>query len=235
MIELIVNADDFGYSRGVNYGIIDAYKYGIVNSTTMLVNMLGTEHAVELAKNNPGFRVGIHLTLTCGKAVAKDVPSVSNGDGQLIMTRNLDQDLSSKLEDIEKEWKAQIEQFYSLGLEPTHFDSHHHMHKHPQLLPIVKRLSNKYNLPVRNVFSEKVHGLKLLTDVFLSDFTRENVSGSYFSTLHERIKDVSSVEVMCHPGYIDQELIKGSSYCEKRTEELEILINTKLSKRFVLS
>ncbi|WP_408007450.1 chitin disaccharide deacetylase [Pseudalkalibacillus sp. A8] len=235
MIKLIINADDFGYSRGVNHGIIDAYKYGIVNSTTMLVNMPGTEHAVELAKNNPGLRVGIHLTLTCGNAISPNVPSLTNDDGQFILSSDLQQDLSSKLKDIDIEWEAQIEHFLRMGLEPTHFDSHHHMHKHPELLPIVKRLSQKYDLPVRNVFSEKVHGMKLLTDVFYSDFIWENVTEAYFSTLHIRVKDVSSVEVMCHPGYIDQELINGSSYCEKRAEELEILIKTNLNKRFVLS
>ncbi|MCF6409019.1 chitin disaccharide deacetylase [Pseudalkalibacillus salsuginis] len=233
MIKLIVNADDFGYSRGVNHGIIDAYKYGIVNSTTMFVNMPGTEHAVELAKNNPGLRVGIHLTLTCGDAISPNVPSLTNDDGQFILTRDVQKDL--KLEEIDKEWEAQIEHFLRLGLEPTHFDSHHHMHNHPELLPIVKRLSKKYDMPVRNVFySEKVPGVKLLTDVFYGDFIRENVTEAYFSTLHERIGDVSNVEVMCHPGYIDQELINGSSYCEKRTEELEILINTRLSEPFVL-
>ncbi|WP_261130492.1 chitin disaccharide deacetylase [Bacillus sp. Marseille-Q3570] len=235
MIELIVNADDFGFSRGVNHGIIDAYKYGIVNSTTMFVNMPGTEHAVELAKNNPGLRVGIHLTLTCGKAVAKDVPTLTDRDGGLIMTRDLGQDLSSKLKDIEKEWNAQIERFYSIGLKPTHFDNHHHMHKHPQLLPIVKKLSEKYDLPVRNVFKDKVTDFKLLTEVFFNDFIRENVSEDYFATLAERVKNGSSVEVMCHPAYIDQALKDGSSYCDKRAEELEILIKTKLDNRFILS
>ncbi|MGP4078545.1 chitin disaccharide deacetylase [Pseudalkalibacillus sp. R45] len=234
MIELIVNADDFGYSRGVNHGIIDAYKYGIVNATTMFVNMSGTEHAVELAKNTPRLRVGIHLTLTCGKAVAKDVPALTDGDGRLIMTRDLNQDLSSKLQDIEKEWEAQIERFYSPGLEPTHFDSHHHMHKHPQLLPIVKKLSEKYDLPVRNVFEGKVPGLKVLTDVFYSDFIRDNVREDFFATLTEKVKDGTSVEVMCHPAYIDHALKNGSSYCDKRAEELEILIKTKLDKKFHL-
>jgi predicted glycoside hydrolase/deacetylase ChbG (UPF0249 family) len=49
MIKLIVNADDFGYSRGINHAIIDCHQHGIVNSATMMMNMPGVAHAVELA------------------------------------------------------------------------------------------------------------------------------------------------------------------------------------------
>ena len=66
-MKLIINADDFGYSNGVNYGIIDAFKNGILTSTTCLTNMPGFNHAIQLAKENPNLGIGIHLTLTCGK------------------------------------------------------------------------------------------------------------------------------------------------------------------------
>jgi predicted glycoside hydrolase/deacetylase ChbG (UPF0249 family) len=76
LIKLIVNADDFGYSRCVNFGIIDAHRDGINNSATMMMNMLGVGHAIELAKENPKLQVGIHLVLTCGKPLLPDVPSL---------------------------------------------------------------------------------------------------------------------------------------------------------------
>ena len=78
MIEVLVNADDFGLTRAVNYGILDSHKHGIVNSTTMMMNAKATEHAIEIAKGTPSLRVGIHLVMTWGKPLLTDVPSLVN-------------------------------------------------------------------------------------------------------------------------------------------------------------
>ncbi|WP_257349640.1 chitin disaccharide deacetylase [Pseudalkalibacillus decolorationis] len=234
MIQLLVNADDFGFSRGVNYGIVDAHRFGIVNSTTMLVNMPGTEQAVELAKQYKTLRVGIHLTLTCGIAVSKNVPTLTTEDGSFKMRKHLQEDLTEKLTDIEKEWEAQIQRFYQMGLTPTHFDSHHHVHAQPELLPVVRNLSKRFELPVRNVFGDQELDINRLTDVFLSDFYNENVGPYYFDKLEEKMEDGVSVEVMCHPAYVDYFLNKNSSYSEKRIDELNVLTTTKLPKGFQL-
>ncbi|WP_349408340.1 chitin disaccharide deacetylase [Pseudalkalibacillus sp. SCS-8] len=232
MISLRVNADDFGYSNGVNYGILDTYKYGIVNSTTMLMNMPGTAHAIQIAKENPDLLVGIHLTLTCGSPLTKSVSSLTDSDGQFRMTKSMEEYASIKLDDVEKEWEAQIHSFLETGLMPSHLDSHHHVHGLPRLLPIVKRLSEKYQLPVRNVFTDRDVDLSLLTDVFFSDFFGENVTVRYFKELVNRVEDGQSVEVMCHPAYLDQYVLSNSSYQEKRVEELDILTKVKLSEKF---
>ncbi len=58
MGKVIFNSDDFGYSYGVNYGILDAYQRGILTSTTLMANMPGFEHAVKLKKEVPGLGVG---------------------------------------------------------------------------------------------------------------------------------------------------------------------------------
>lgn len=230
LIRLLVNADDFGYSRGVNYGIIDAYQYGIVNSTTMLVNMPGTEHAMALAKENPDLRVGVHLTLTCGKALASDVPSLTKADGSFRITKDFEDFDQVEIEEVEKEWQKQIEHFLDSGLTPSHFDSHHHIHAQPTLFPVVKRLSTKYELPVRNVFSGSKTDFQVLTDVFLGDFFADNARSDYFDGLENRVLDGSTVEVMCHPAYIDDALLSGSSYHLDRAEELKILTSTRLSE-----
>ena len=67
MAKIIVNADDFGYSEGVNHGIISAHKNGIVTSCTVMANMPGFEHGMELIKENPTLKCGVHMTLTCYK------------------------------------------------------------------------------------------------------------------------------------------------------------------------
>lgn len=64
---LIVNADDFGLSKGQNYGIIEACRNGIVTSTTALVNGQAIDHAVQLSRDEPSLAIGMHFVLTMGK------------------------------------------------------------------------------------------------------------------------------------------------------------------------
>ena len=80
MGKVIFNSDDFGYSHGVNYGIADAYQRGILTSTTLMANMPGFDHAVKLKRDLPNLGVGVHLTLTCGKPLLKNVTSLMDGD-----------------------------------------------------------------------------------------------------------------------------------------------------------
>lgn len=234
MIKLIVNADDFGLSRGVNHGIIDSHLYGIVNSATMMMNMPGTVHAIELAKRNLGLRVGIHLVLTCGKPLLNDVTSLVDEKGNFISVSYLTKTKDLSLKELEREWTAQIERFLSTGLEPTHFDSHHHVHTREDLLPVVKKLSEKYNLPVRRNGAFTIEGIESFSNVSLFDFYGEGVSPDYFSKLASFVEDEMTVEVMCHPAYIDHTLLKVSSYTYTRLTELEILTTVKLPANIIL-
>ncbi|MFF2450355.1 chitin disaccharide deacetylase [Neobacillus sp. NPDC058068] len=234
MIKLIINADDFGLSRGVNHGIIDSYLYGVVNSTTMMMNMAGTGHAIQLAKKTSGLRVGIHLVLTSGKPIATDVPTLigNNGYFKSLAAFNNGSDIS--LAEVEREWTAQIERFIASGLTPTHFDSHHHVHTLKELEPVVKKLANKYQLPVRRNGSITIDGVDSYSDLSLFDFYGEGVTEDYFSMLSTRIKDGTTVEIMCHPAYVDHTLINGSSYTFKRITEHKILTTVTLPEEMVL-
>ncbi|MCA6775451.1 ChbG/HpnK family deacetylase [Enterococcus mundtii] len=69
MKKVIINADDFGYSSGVNSGIIKSFQDGILSSTTLMANMPGCLEAIQLTKENPGLGIGGHLVLTCGKSL----------------------------------------------------------------------------------------------------------------------------------------------------------------------
>ena len=80
--KVIFNADDFGYSKAINLGIIQAHKNGILSSATLMANMPGFEDAVKLAKENPELGVGVHLTLTCGYPVLSDVPTLCQENGK---------------------------------------------------------------------------------------------------------------------------------------------------------
>ncbi|MFP5113302.1 chitin disaccharide deacetylase [Bacillaceae bacterium C204] len=233
MIKLIVNADDFGFSHGVNHGIIDSYLYGIVNSTTMMMTMAGTEHAILLAKRYPKLRVGIHLVLTCGKPLVDHVPSLVDNNGHFKSLSTFDPKVIS-LEELEREWTAQIERFINAGLTPTHLDSHHHVHTLTELNPVVKNLSIKFRLPVRKNGFKSIDGVKSFSDVSLFDFYGEGVKPDYFTKLNERFKAGMTVEVMCHPAYLDNNLLHGSSYTYQRLTELEILTSVNLPQNTIL-
>ncbi|WP_243525171.1 chitin disaccharide deacetylase [Bacillus pseudomycoides] len=220
MIRLIVNADDFGLTEGTNYGIIEGHVNGIVNSTTMMMNMPGTEHAVHLAKEHKSLGIGVHLVLTAGKPLLTDVPSLVNADG-LFHKQGVVREGNINPKEVEREWTAQIEKFLSYELTPTHLDSHHHVHGLPILYDVLERLAKKYNVPIRRCEQERA--VRPFSDVFYSDFYSDGVQEDYFVKLKERVEEGKIVEVMAHPAYIDPELVKRSSYVMDRVKELRIL------------
>jgi chitin disaccharide deacetylase len=227
-MKLIVNADDFGYTPAVTYGILDAYKNGIVTSTTMMCNSPFMDHAVELAKKNPGLGVGVHLVLTSRAPLCKDVPSLVDINGNFYHQSQIFE--HAKEEDIEREWTAQIETFLASGLKPTHLDSHHNVHGHPTAFPVAIRLASKYGLPIRNALNEELdYGSVRTTNIMLRQFYGEKVS---YETLEEQLKIVAAkpqiAEMNCHPGYIDGELKSQSSYVDTRNVEYSILTSERI-------
>ncbi|MFC0273708.1 chitin disaccharide deacetylase [Metabacillus herbersteinensis] len=227
MIQLIVNADDFGYSRAVNHGIIDSHVNGIVNSTTIMMNMPGTEHAIQLSKEHPTLKVGIHLVLTCGKPLLNNVPSLVNEQGNFKKLSSLSNYNGVNTDEVYQEWSAQIERALSYGINLTHFDSHHNVHGIKELASVVHKLATTYKLPVRNSL-QLPEGVQAFTDVFLHDFYGETVVVDYFDKLLDKVTDGKSVEVMCHPAYLDNEVLLGSSYNVDRLKEYDILTSTVL-------
>lgn len=113
-MKLIVNADDFGYSKGVNLGIIEAHRAGVVTSTTTMVNMGGFEHAVQLARETPTLGVGIHLVLTCGAPVSHDVPSLTDEHGRF--HRGYDYLGTTSPEDVERSCAAKSKSIWRRDL-----------------------------------------------------------------------------------------------------------------------
>jgi chitin disaccharide deacetylase len=234
MIKLIVNADDFGYSNGINYGIIDAHKNGIVNSATLMMNMPGTAHAIELAKQTPTLGVGIHLVLDCEKPLRNDVPSLINESGYFKHRKQIINNPAIDLADVEKEWRTQIDVCYAAGLTPTHLDSHHHIHGAPNLIPVIEKLSQVYKLPVRTDMNDTLKNALPFSDYCFFDFYEDGVTMDYFEKLAKKVPDGSIVEIMAHPGYLDSIITNGSSYTMKRVEEYHVLTTCTLPNIFEL-
>src|SRR5262245_16933755 len=138
MKRLIINADDFGFTRGVNEGIVRAFELGIVTSTTLMANGEAFDHAVELAKANPRLAVGCHLAAVGGKPVLTKGGSLVNGDRRLPATLSkLVSGLARgtiRIAEIESEFRAQVDRVFKAGIVPTHLDSHKHSHTHPMVM-----------------------------------------------------------------------------------------------------
>lgn len=152
MTQLIVNADDFGYARGVNEGIVHGFEKGIIRSTTLMANGGAFEHAVGLARANPGLGVGCHLVLVGGPCVAprSQVASLVDSEGFLPSSLAV---LLAKLaagsfrqEEITREFRAQVEKVMRAGIRPTHFDSHKHAHARPQVLEGLIRVAEEFGV-----------------------------------------------------------------------------------------
>ena len=230
-MKLIVNADDFGYSKGVNLGIVEAHVNGVVSSATMMVNMPGFEHAVRLAKENPRLGVGVHLVLTCGNAVHPDVPSLTDHNGAFL--RGSKHLMAASPEDIEREFAAQIERFLQSGLLLSHLDSHHHVHAHEAVLPIVLQLAERYQVPVRNPWTLAGAGRKqacITTEGFSHRFYGDQLSTDLFCEIVDEWGGCATAEIMTHPAYLDDEVLAGSSYHLPRTKELKILTSKQVSE-----
>lgn len=227
---LIVNADDFGLCKAQNYGIIDAFKHGVVSSTTAMVNQPGAEHAAQLSQEHPQLGVGIHVVLTLGKPLTS-MPGLVRDNGQLgKWIWEMAEADALPLDQIKQELEAQFARFIELfGRKPTHIDSHHHVHMIPQIFPIVEAFAKQQEVAIRidrDVI--KQHNIPLCgarsTDAFDSTFYGDNITEALFLDILDRANQQghASLEIMTHPSFIDNTIL-GSKYCYPRLKELEVL------------
>jgi hopanoid biosynthesis associated protein HpnK len=148
MKQLILNADDFGMTRGVNEGIIRAHRDGVLTSATLMANGAEFDDAVSRAKSNPKLGVGCHLVLVGGPAIAprEKISSLADANGNLPESlAGLVARLSSgfiRMKAIERELRAQIEKIRSAGIEPTHLDTH----AHPKVMEAVGRVAKELGI-----------------------------------------------------------------------------------------
>ena len=156
---LIVNADDFGLTRGVNRAIIEAHTRGIVTSTTLMANSAAFEDAVELARAYPTLGVGCHLMFVDGEPLlpAADVDSLIKAGGKFYQGIGsfAVRALRGKLDaaQIEAEAFAQIRKLQDAGIQVSHVDSHKHTHLFPPVLrPVLSAAQRCGVRAIRNPF-----------------------------------------------------------------------------------
>jgi predicted glycoside hydrolase/deacetylase ChbG (UPF0249 family) len=239
-IRLIVNADDFGYTRGVNEGILEAHRDGILTATTLMANGAAFDHAVELAQRNPTLDVGCHLVLVEGRSVADPSRALPATIGDTVRAM-----LRGRLSPY-AELRAQVEKIVGSGIRPTHLDSHKHTHLIPSVLEAVGRLAREFAIPwvrrpfdfgidrgarveknvigmglrvMRPRFARVLHDLKM-TDHFAGFLTTGTLREQNLIETIERLPE-GLTEFMCHPGRMSAELESASTRL-KQARELEL-------------
>ena len=251
---LIVNADDFGFTRGVNAGIVEAHTRGILTATTLMANGDAFEDAVRLAKETPSLDVGCHLVLIGGKSVVTDLDLPAS---PAALVRAV---IAGRIR-IYEELAAQVRKIAAAGIAPTHLDTHKHTHLLPPVLDAVARISAETGIRwVRAPFDAKLNyrasrkkrfvggALRLLRGRTASVLRRHGCrSTDYFAgfqitgrftaadliALFAELSE-GSTEFMCHPGYLDEEL-HGAPTRLKQSRADELAALTAVETRAAIS
>jgi predicted glycoside hydrolase/deacetylase ChbG (UPF0249 family) len=197
---LIVNGDDLGASRGINRGIMEAYNYGILTSTSLMVSMRCGEEAAIMSRDLPGLSVGLHVILTTEEGELKVDPA----------------DFHSCCAALQR----QLRLFQELmGGMPTHLDSHHNVHRDPRLLPYFLDIARKYSLPLRE--HSPVNYFSNFYGQWDGETHLEQISVESMVQMIEAEVREGFTELSCHPGYADPNF--QSIYSIERETELRTL------------
>jgi predicted glycoside hydrolase/deacetylase ChbG (UPF0249 family) len=197
---LIVNADDFGASTGINRGIVHCHTHGIVTSTSLMVDGRAAGEAAALSRDHPALAVGLHFDV-CGED-----------------ERDFD---TSDVVAVRDEFRRQVDEFHRLlGRLPTHIDSHRHVHREEHLWPLFQQWSAPLGVPLRcdgrvqyigGFYAQwewRVTNLEYVSLSFLQQLLREEVGAGW-------------TELACHPGYRSPDF--QSVYLVEREEEVRTL------------
>ena len=231
-MKVLFNADDFGFSKGVNLGILEAFQQGVISSTSLMVNMPGFNHAIELMKQYPDLlKVGIHLVTSVEHSICKDLKTLTDKNNHFY--HNQDIIKNCHIEELKKEYEAQLLRFLDTGFRPTHIDFHWCFY--PAQIEAAMYLSQKYNLPIRaeNKDMEQLfknnhirHNMNMIQDFYNLDIAQ--ITPKKLNSLLQYAIDNhwDSCTFALHPAYVDQTLLDLSSYNIQRAKEFASLTDS---------
>jgi len=205
---LVVNADDFGQSAGVNRGIIDAHEHGIVTGASLMVLWSASTAAATYARAHSSLSVGLHVDL--GEWMW------CSGTWRC-RYRRVDVD---HYHDVEREVRAQLERCRDLlGRDPTHLDSHQHVHRREPVRSILTDVAHELGVPLRQV----TPGIRYCGDFYGQTATGAELPGSL--TVDALVRSLVNLEpgvteLACHPGYAED---LDTFYQKERSVEVRTL------------
>jgi chitin disaccharide deacetylase len=189
LTSLVVNADDFGLSRGVNRGIVETHERGIVTSTSLMVNQAAAAEAAAYARDHPALDVGLHVELRRWRPTRWPWSSARSWERlQTVVARDL---------------AAQLDRFRKLlDRDPSHIDSHKHRHRIPPLRPVFESVAQELDVPLRHYTG----GIGFSGEFYGHDgagrSTPDAVSAAALIAVLARLP-TGITELGCHPGYPD--------------------------------
>jgi predicted glycoside hydrolase/deacetylase ChbG (UPF0249 family) len=209
---LIVNADDFGLSAGVNAGIIEAHEGGIVTSASLMVDRPAATEAAAYAGTGSGLSVGLHVDL--GEWIFRD------GGWTVSHEVVSHEDLPS----VEAEVERQLQLFRQLvGCEPTHVDSHQHVHRREPARSVLERFAHELDIPLRH-YSRVRDGGDFYGQTERGDPLPDAITVESLTRIVRSLPG-GSVELCCHPA---SRVDFDSAYGEERTRERAILCDERI-------
>lgn len=234
---VIINADDLALTDMVTEATLETATRGVLSSTTAMVCVPGAEDRLRRVADTLAGRIGCHLQLTGGRPCLdpSEIPSLVGPDGRFPDHRNglgaCDPD------EVAREWEAQIARLRGWGIEPTHLDSHHHVHCRRELIPAFAEVASRHGLPGRACGTGEARrlrelGVKTPSDLLMLSGVRPLTSALVMGRLRLALRMAgpgSVVELGCHPGYPqDAALAAISGYVDARVEETQLLCSAEL-------
>jgi len=219
---LIINADDFGMCNATNQAIMGALKAGVVRSTTLMVPCPWARFAMHFLADHPEIPFGVHLTAICDGdyyrwqpvTSREKVPTLVDKSGYFYTFEHMQEYLAQvSLDELELEFRAQIEVVLAAGLQPDHLDWHSlRISGRPDIQDVMVKLAKEYGLALRvmgRATIEKVQGQGLPTNDydFLDSYLLDPATkaSQYAQLLHELPAGLSEWAV--HPGLDNAELL----------------------------
>jgi chitin disaccharide deacetylase len=210
---LIVNADDFGLSAGVNRGIVEAHEHGVVTSASLMVRWPAASAAVAAAKTWPAFSIGLHVDL--GEWRYRE------GAWHVCYQRLPIGDAGAVAAEID----AQLAAFLAVvGRGPTHLDSHQHVHRREPVRRLMLERGERLGVPVRDLLGDVRYQGAFYG---LDHDGQPNPDGISYEAFLAAVNMLSEevIEVGCHPA---AEIDFESMYTSERLDELRTLCDPRL-------
>jgi len=259
-LRTIVNADDFGISKGVTKAIIELSKAGVVTSTSVMTNF---PYYPEIKKLHQQIGVGIHLNLTIGVPVlpASEIPTLVDRNGIFLNFSALLYKTKKGListDEVEAEFNAQIDRLIKMDIRPDHLNSHQSLLKYPFFFPIMRKVAHNNGIPAvrtylyrkwfsnRLLFPDKViktlylayqrvmwkkEGFKVVDR--LDTLSEKGLNYDHAIIKLKNIflkKSKGLIEIIVHPGYLDQDNTELGNYVHEREVELNVLLSNEIKK-----
>lgn len=230
MKQLLLRADDLGFSEAVNYGIARTVERGLIRNCGVMVNMEATEHAVRLFEALPCC-LGLHCNVSVGRPVSvpEDVPSMVDGGGEFYGSRKYREakEEFASVEDLRRELTAQYKRFLQLfHRKPAYFEAHAVASKN--LAVALEQVAEEYDLFYQPSFQDFTLGGTHVINTPIGSMAPGYEARSALKAALSGAEDGRCYLYVCHPGYLDAYLLKHTSLTLARADEADMLCDPEI-------